>query len=267
MIDLEIKGIKGDGDSKKQFVKSEGGSTYSVHHIYFSGLKIHGLWMGLYSGLHSHDWTVDSSEMYDSIWSHMWYMMGWHQAVINSKFYNGSHDIIAIRGYYPDGEKHTYIGDSNDTSCHGNVYVEDRTERQGFISTNDWTHLIQNNQFLAWNMETPQRSKWNAHLGIAYGNYGGDAVCGAENVYLPPQNIVIANNTFSNVGEHAEAHMDAILVDDRKGINNEDLASINGISIHDNEFSPVNNDETFIEPSQGNPQINTIDYSNNIINN
>ena len=264
-INLEIKGDGG----RKQFIHSGDDSTYSVYNVYLKNLDLHGLKMGIYSGLHSHDWTLDNSKLHDSTISHMWYMMGWHQAVINSTFYNGSHDQLAIRGYYPDGEKFTYIGDENDDSCHGNIYTKSRKNRSGFLAKNDWTHLIKNNKFLAWKRADNQRYKENSHIAIAYGLYADDPKCGAERVYLPPQNIEISNNTFTNKGEENSLKTDAILVNAWGDLESNNLASINGTKIIDNSFTKSQDSEKLIvfgDNSGGiRPDISKIQTSNNTI--
>jgi len=242
--DINFIGLEITGNGK-QFIKSEGGATYSVYNIYFKELNLHRLKMGIYSGLHSHDWTVDHCIMHDSEKSHMWYMMGWHHTVINSTFYNGSHDVIALRGYYPDGEKHTYIYEG-DNSCHDNVYVENRNGREGFLAQKDWTHLIKNNKFLAWKRTDNQRWMSNSHIGIGYGLYG-DPQCGAERVYLPPQNIEITNNIFSNDGEHQSLITNAITIDAWGGIESGKLSSINGTYIYDNTFIKNKPNEDFLK--------------------
>jgi hypothetical protein len=262
-IDLEVLGKQGG-----QFIKSEGGATYSVYRVYLSGLKIHDLRTGVYSGLHSHDWTMNDSKVYD-LWDneHAWYMMGWHHSVINSQFYNGSHDILAVRGYYPDGEKHTYISDG-DTSCHGNKYIEDRVGRKGFIDRSDWTHYIANNRFLSWSLKTSHDYDSNTHIAIAYGLYG-DPDCGAEKVYLPPQNINIMGNLFSNKNEPEQASIRAIQIDAWKGIYNDSLASINGIRIYDNQFIRNKDAEELIagvaNGDYPKPEISKIKAGNNSI--
>jgi len=242
-----------------QFLKSPAGGKYNPSFIYFKNLKVHNMFQGIFSGVHAHDWTIDSCEMYNSEYSHMWYMMGWHQAVINSTFYNGSHDIIGIRGHYPLGETYTYIEDK-DTTCHGNIYVKDRKAKNltaNLLSKDDWTHRIINNTFLSWKFTTPQRARGNTHIAIAYENYDSDAVCGNEQVYLPPQNIDISKNSFLNTGEHPDAVLYAIEIDARKGINNKaDLGSVNGISIYENYFKTAHDNEDFITSND--------DYTNTI---
>jgi hypothetical protein len=263
---INFIGLNVDGRNElKQFIKSEGGATYSVHHVYFYGMDIHHLGMAFYSGLHSHDWTVDDSELHNSVMSHMWYMMGWHHSVQNSSIYNAVYDALVVRGYYPDGEKHTYIHDG-DSSCHGNIYVKDRGARtpdNGFLAADDWTHTIINNQFTSWSLEgILSRGDKNPyegyHIGIAYETYGGDAPCGAERVYLPPQNITIAGNSLSNSGNQSGLSVDGIMIAARKGINNSDLASVNGINIHNNIFVTANESDHFISAYNSHVDLNQL---------
>jgi hypothetical protein len=256
-IGLVVRGHDG------QFIKSEGGATYSVYNVYLADLELADLFMGIYSGLHSHDWTLDRAYVHDSRWSHGWYMMGWHHTVQNSTFKNGSHDDIALRGYYPDGEKHTYIADPNDASCHGNVYVVDRKNRQGFLAPDDWTHLVRNNRFLGWEMQNPQRSRWNVHLALAYGIYEGDPDCGAEKVYLPPQNVEIYGNTFTNLGQPEDAHTDAIQIDTWGGLETDHPAAIHGVSVHDNVFERARADEAFLRAGYGDPDLSKVQAAHN----
>ena len=271
-IDIDVDG---KNDRRRQFIKSEGGGSYSVHHIYFKGLNIHNLSMGLYSGLHSHDWTIDHCELHNFNLSHMWYMMGWHHTVQNSKIYNGVYDALVVRGYYPDGQKHTYIDSGSE--CRGNIYVLERGNRSpenGFLPSKEWTHKIINNQFNSWDLQhlMPRGDKnknEGYHIGIAYGLYGGDAPCGAEKTYLPPQNITIAGNTFDNRDDARGLTLNVISVNAWQGINNNSLASINGIHVHNNTFFKKHENERFIVGSStGNypePDIDSISTKNNTI--
>ena len=260
--DLNFVGlvVRGGGG---QFIKSEGGATYSVYNVYLADLELADLFMGVYSGLHSHDWTLDRAYVHDSRWSHAWYKMGWHHTVQRSTFKNGSHDDVALRGYYPDGEKHTYIPDPDDPSCHGNIYVTDRKNRRGFLAPDDWSHLIRNNRFLGWEMHNPQRSRWNVHLALAYGIYEGDADCGAEKVYLPPQNVEIYGNTFSNRGQPEDAHTDAIQIDAWGGLETDHPAAIHGVFVHDNVFEREREDEAFLRAGYGDPDLSKVHAEKN----
>ncbi len=275
--DISFVGFKVEGKttSWKQFVKSvhgrwvdSGGNLhdygddnpkYGPYNIYFKNIETNNLFMGLYSGLHAHDWTVDSCIAKNSTMSHFWYMMGWHLAVVNSTFEDATHDALAIRGYYPDGEVHTYIGKEDSKECYGNKYVKDRGSRSvenGFLPADDWTHIIRNNTF---KRITTIRGDWNSYVPIAYSIYSDDAVCGAERTYMPPQNIEISGNLFDNRGEESDAINSAIAVDAYSGINNDSLASVNGISIFDNTFIRVKSSEEFIVTNDSNTDLSKLD--------
>ncbi len=279
--------VKGDNNFDAGFIKSINGRwvdelgqlhdygnnnpKYGPHHIYFYKMKFKNLFMGLYSGIYAHDWSVDSCYFGQSTYSHFWYMMGWHLSIINSTLEDATHDALTIRGYYPEGEVWTYIDpDANATTeCYGNVLVEDREIRlvtNGFLPTNDWTHLIKNNTF---KRITSIRNKENDYINISYGFYDNDPYCGAERVYMPPQNIEISNNYFSNENEKAESYNSCISINAWSGIYNDSLASINGIKVHDNKFIPIKNNENFIYgESTGDypkPDITKIEQYNNIL--
>ena len=266
-IDIDVDGR----NERCQFIKAEGGGSYSVHHIYFKGVNAHNISMVLYSGLHSHDWTVDHCEFHSSNLSHFWYMMGWHHTVQNSKIYDGVYDALVVRGYYPDGEQHYY----NNCSINRRVLSRgSRSVENGFLPANDWTHKIINNQFGSWHLQhlLPRGDKnknEGYHIGIAYGLYGGDGSCDGEKFYLPPQNVTIAGNTFDNRDDTKGLYLDAITVDAWQGLNNDSLASINGVYVYDNTFLKKHNNEQFIKGvSNGDypkTDVRTVDMKNNTI--
>ena len=256
-IGFTVKGA----DAQGQFLRNPSSRRYGPSFIYMKDLSLEGLWMGIFSGLHAHDWTVDRCLFSNSQMSHMWYMCGWHLSVINSEFRDGSHDYLAIRGYYPEGEVYDYY-DDGDENCRTNIFVEKRKNRKGFLPRSEWTHLILNNRFLSWHMQNPQRSDYNTHVAIAYGLYEGDSVCNAERVYLPPQNIEISDNLFDNSDEAFRAHINAIKIDAREGINNDNPAAVNGIVIHNNRFNAQKEDEKFIE-TEDDYDLTTIDLIGN----
>jgi hypothetical protein len=212
-VDLEVSG---DGGSQ-EFLFTPG-VLYGHHHIYFKGIKMHGLFMGLYSGLSSHDWTMDGCEFYNSTASYMWYMMGYHQAVINSVMYNNSYYSLSIRGCYPPQEKYDYYHHEN------NVQISSR--KSHFLSSDDWTHLIANNTFGS-NFDNERLS--NAHIALYYNADEGERV--SEDVYFPPQNVMIFNNAFvdSGLGEKKMLKLMA-----NRGINRGKVDSVNGIFIRNN---------------------------------
>ncbi|WP_456431711.1 hypothetical protein [Nitratifractor sp.] len=267
--------VRGDPNGRKQFVKSvhgrwvdsggdlhdygEENPRYGPFNIYFYNLEVQDLFMGIYSGLQAHDWTVERCTVHHSLYSHFWYMMGWHLAVVDSTFEEATHDALAIRGYYPEGEVFTYIGKADSSECYGNVYTVDRGSRSvenGFLPPEDWTHIIRGNTFRHL---TTLRDAWNVHVAVAYSIYGDDPPCGAERVYLPPQNIRIVGNLFDNTGEEDEAHSDAIAIDAYAGIENDSPASVNGITIRGNRFIRAKSDERFLTTDDPHTDLNDLD--------
>ena len=257
----------GEGEHNKEFIKSingqwvdefgnlhKGAQAYGSYNIYIYKVTFKDLHMGIYSHLYAHDWTVDSCVFNHltvapgSSPQHFWYMMGWHLAVINSTLIEPTHDALAIRGYYPEGEVHTYISsDMPETNeCYGNKYVVDRVSRSkknGFLDKDDWTHIIYNNIFSSSSSNSSENNL--AFVAIAYGIYSDDQPCGAEKTYMPPQNIVISKNRFDSRGSD-KVFTNAIFVNAWQGVNNKNIASINGITITDNYFIRKDTNEKFI---------------------
>ena len=254
--------VEGDLQDAKEFLYVDGGRyveneeegpqgqgrPYGPYNIYIAHISFKNLFMGLYSHLYAHDWTVDSCNVKHSTHSHFWYMMGWHLAMINSTIEDPTHTGLSIRGYYPEGEVHTYIDESVDhDKCYGNKYVLDRgsrTPENGFLASDDWTHLIENNRFKGSSDDSGEHSL--AFVGIGYGIYDDDHPCDAERTYLPPQNIRIVNNQFDTHGGDGLI-VYSILIDAWQGLNNDSLASINGLTITGNKLIRKDDAEKFIE--------------------
>jgi hypothetical protein len=232
-VDLEVSG-------GGQFVRSPDASFLNAHHLYFLGVKMQGLWMGLYSGLSSHDWTVDGCEFYNSKASYMWYMMGYHHAVINSVMYNNSYYSIAIRGCYPTDEKFYYY----DTEKNRRI-----SERSGhFLSLDDWTHLIANNTFGSnYNNNRLQ----DAHLSLYYNADEGRKI--SEDVYFPPKNVMIMNNAFIDSGNGNKKMLNLMA---ERGVNSSGAASVNGLFIKNNYIDKK-------ELIEADTDISTVDLSSN----
>ena len=90
--------VEGDLQDEKEFIYVDGGRyvdteekgpedkgrPYGPYNIYIAHISFENLYMGLYSHLYAHDWTVNSCSVKHSTRSHFWYMMGWHLAMINS---------------------------------------------------------------------------------------------------------------------------------------------------------------------------------------
>ena len=217
-IGFEVSGGK---EGLRQFIFSPATSIESnVHHIYISEIKMHELKLGIYSGLHSHDWTVDRCEFYNSRMSYLWYCMGWHQTVMNTLMYNNPYLSIAIRGHYPLDEDYLWQGK--------NKFVKDR--EKPFLKPDDWTHLIINNTFgSVQDTSRPNRGMLGLFYDIVPGEEDESEAC-----YLPPQNVVIANNVFVDNGPQ---HKVPFYIYASRGINTGAVNSVNGITFKNNVTS------------------------------
>ena len=195
-------------------------ASYNVYNVYISNMKFYDFSVTIYSGLQSHDWTVDKCIHYNSTASYLWYMMGWHQSVINSVMYNNTWYSVSIRGCFPPDEDYYY-------DQQGQTQISTRTHH--FLADNDWTHLIANNTFGS-NYNTNRLS--NTHLTIFY-NTPSDEHGITEDVYFPPKNVHIFNNVFIDNGTGKKG----IVIAANRGINDPDqsnVASVNGIFIENN---------------------------------
>ncbi len=193
-----------------------------AHHIYISDMKFHDLFLAVYSGLHSYDWTIDRCLYYDSRASYLWYMMGFHQTVMNSIMYNNTYLSLAIRGHYPLDEYYNWQG--------GNPLVKNRIV--AYLDADDWTHKIINNTFGS-NYNTSRLHR--GHLGLFYNIISGEEASGdGEACYLPPQNIVVANNVFVDDGPKEKYGFDIWA---SRGINTGAVDAVNGIIISNNVTS------------------------------
>lgn len=213
--------VTSNDDGLRQFIFSPGTKADNdVHHIYISDVKMHNLKIGIYSGLNSHDWTVDRCQFYDSRMSYLWYCMGFHQTVMNTLMYNNPYLSIAIRGHYPTNENYIYNGK--------NTLIKDRTE--SFLDKNDWTHLIINNTFgTVINESRPNEGM----LGLFYDPVPGENGK-SEDCYFPPQNVTIANNVFIDNGPQNKVPFNIYA---SRGINTGDIFSVNGICFKNNVTS------------------------------
>lgn len=219
--DFSIIGFKATSSGRYFIFGPGNGVNYHVYNIYLADLELYGFSVTIYSGLHSHDWTIDKTIHHNSTASYLWYMMGWHHAVINSVMYDNDDLSIAIRGSYPPNEAYSY------NNHNLNVPISSRSKH--FLAKNDWTHMIVNNTFGSNKINKRGRGSSKAHLGIYYDNDEGPSV--SESIYFPPQNILIANNVFFDTGVHDKSPM---MVWARRGINTGRPDSVNGITIVNN---------------------------------
>ena len=210
----------GDGGSDQTtnsniFIRAAGKSkNVGINHFYISDMKFSNYALTLYTSLHSHDITVDKTYHYNSTWSYLWYMMGWHHAVINSVMYNNSYYSLAIRGCFP----------MNESYSHDSPVIASRSSH--FLAADDWTQMIVNNTFGS-NYKYFRKS--TSHISLYYNKTEGDH--NKEDIYFPPQNIVIANNVFIDKGD---THKTAVKVMASRGINTGAVDAVNGITVKNN---------------------------------
>jgi hypothetical protein len=217
-----------------------------VHHIYISDMNFHDIGTCIYSGLHSHDWTVDRCIFHDSRREYLWYMMGWHQTVMNSIMYNNFYYSLSIRGHYPLNETFDYFHPEN------NIPITERDS--SWLDAGDWTHLIVNNTFGSCMNAGDGGS---THVVIFYNMPPEDPPGQGEDVYFPPQNITIANNAFIDNGP---INKKPVVIFAERGINTGEPWSVNGVYIYNNVT-----DKNKILVQEDYP-IESIDLSRNTLN-
>ncbi len=242
-IGLEVMGGE---EGMRQFIFSPG--TYQkgvVHHIYIADVKMHELKMGIYSGLNSHDWTVDRCQFYNSRMSYLWYCMGYHQTVMNTLMYNNTYLSIALRGHYPLNEDYHWNG--------VNTLINDR--KKAFLDKEDWTHLIINNTF-GTVMDTTRPNE--GMLGLFYDIVPGEETK-SEACYFPPQNVIIANNVFVDNGPQKKV---PFYIYASRGINTGKVYSVNGLTLKNNVTSQK---ELILGGNETDISLIT-DMNNNIVN-
>ena len=244
---INIIGFEVYGDGGGEFIFAAGDAKdIGTHHFYLSDMKFHDLKMGLYTGLHSHDWTLDRCMYYDSRMSYLWYMMGWHQTVMNSIMYNNTYYSIAIRGHYPLDEEFDYFHPENNTP------ITDRDS--SWLGADDWTHKIINNTFgTCTNTSRPGET----HMSIFYNKPAEDPPLQSEDVYFPPQNITIANNVFVDAGP---IHKKPVVIFAERGINTGKPWSVNGVYLYNNV---TDKNEVLVQEDY---PIESIDLSSNTLN-
>ncbi len=222
----------------------------SVDHIYIADCKIHDQTAGIYSGVNSHDWTVDRCEIYNLNYSYAWYSLGYHHTLQNSNLYKINNFYINIRGHFPIGELNR-----GDYPHYDHPPLKDRRpDSYQRLAKDDWTHLVVNNIF-GEGVKNFTREKFR---GAGIGFYiGGKNSNDEDEYYLPPQNVVIENNIFYN--NHGDG---GIFVDGEYGFNKNDPSHgfpILGTVIRNN----ITNEKNLLT-LQCNPDIDMIEMKDNI---
>jgi len=160
-------------------------------HVYFG--NIHGEGghssesSNFFTGPRSHDVTVDNVVLTKgySDYGYGWYALGYHLSLSNSHMYNNQHSGIIIRGHWP--LNHNEINEYDH-----NIDVRNILNQVKDIGTDDWTHHVINNTF-GKQLQNSRDSSREANMAfyIGWGDANGDES------YLPPKNVLIEKNNFS----------------------------------------------------------------------
>jgi hypothetical protein len=249
---FSIIGFRAVGNGNKYnnyFIFGPGnGLNYNAYNIYLCDMEWSNYSCVIYSGLHSHDWTIDRSLFYDPVYEYIWYMMGWHHTLMNCVMYNDSYMAACIRGSFPPDEEYVY-------GSFDNTLITSRDHH--FLASNDWTHLVINNTFGSCHKFIPDHAQ-DVHLAMWY-DPPSDKHNKTEDCYFPPQNIVIANNAFIDNGMK---HKKAILFAASRGLNDPDttnIASVNGVVIINNYCD----NRVFLKPF-GETDMSSVDLVSNV---
>ncbi len=238
-----------DGSGARYFVFAPSWRA-EVHHVYIGDCNIHDSMIGVYSGISSHDWTVDRCEIHDMTRSYGWYSLGYHHTLQNSVLYKINNFYINVRGYTPIGEVNSNNYPHFD---HRPLKYRDPSSYER-LSSDDWTHQIINNTF-GREVDHFTREK---HRGAGIGFYiGGKDATDEDEYYLPPQNVLVENNVFYNL--HGDS---AIFVDGEYGFSKNDPSHgfpILGTVIRNN----VTNEKKLLT-TQYNPDLSMFELSNNM---
>ncbi len=244
---INIMGL--DGSGARYFVFAPSWRA-EVHHVYIGDCKIHDSMIGVYSGISSHDWTVDRCEIHDMTRSYGWYSLGYHHTLQNSVLYKINNFYINVRGYTPVGEVNS---NSYPHFDHKPLKYRDPSSYER-LSSDDWTHQIINNTF---GREVDNFTR-ESHRGAGIGFYiGGKDATDEDEYYLPPQNVLIENNVFYNL--HGDS---AIFVDGEYGFSKNDPSHgfpILGTVIRNN----VTNEKKLLT-TQYDPDLSMFELTNNI---
>lgn len=111
-----------------------------------------------------------------------------------------------------------------------------------YLAPDDWTHKVINNTFgTTYDMSRPHRGQ----LGLFYNILPEEEAEGkGEACYLPPQNVVVANNIFYDKGPQKKVGFDVWA---SRGINNGKIDGVNGILVTNN----VTANYTLVVPGDG----------------
>jgi hypothetical protein len=183
-----------EGVNSRYFVFAPSWNS-EVDHIYIADCLIHNMRNGIYSGINSHDWTVDRCKFDNISPSSAWSSHGYHHTLQNSYLNSINNFTINIRGYAPIGEIN-----KNDYPKYDNPPIKDRNPNSYHrLNSKNWTHYIRNNIFSKNVSNKVSRSCNAKSVGkdFSIGFYfGGKNSVDADKYHLSPQNVLIENNIF-----------------------------------------------------------------------
>ncbi|RUM67231.1 MAG: hypothetical protein DSZ06_01680 [Sulfurospirillum sp.] len=220
ILGIEVSAFEDSFDSG--LLNAHGYSNYDNHHIYVSNCWVHNSGAAILSGPKTHDLTIERSIFADIKQSYYFYALGWHMVFINNVAYHPENNGVCIRGYMPLNKSWSY--EESKTAD-----VRKFTDIKA-LPKNEWTHYVANNFFGEGYGRNASRS-WDRGSAISFylGRDNGDG----DDAYLPPQNVIIENNSFyhitPSIAPNGEVFAGAITIDAEAGFGNFDDTIINGI--------------------------------------
>jgi len=205
--------------------KAHGYGTFDNHHIYVRDCWIHDSASGILTGPRNHDITVDHCLIHDIKMGYAWYALGWHLALLNSVIYHLENNGMEIRGHYPTNRFWDY--EAAETA-----EIADVTKEKGLenIPAYAWTHLVRGN-FFGEGYGRQAARRWDRGSAIAF--YMGRGYNDSDDSYLPPQNVLIEENTFYNITPSIDPegtlYAGAITVDAEAGFSSARKDAIEGL--------------------------------------
>ncbi len=165
------------------------GYEYYNHHIYVADCWVHNSGNAIMTGPTTHDVTVDRCFINDIKTNYYWYGMGWHLVLANSVLFHPENDGMMCRGHYPINRRWRYRDRSVEADVRKDLNITN-------IPEDEWTHMIVNNTFGSGYGRVAKR-EWSRGSAIAFYIGWNDDI--EEKKYLPPQNVLIANNIFYDI--------------------------------------------------------------------
>jgi len=229
LLGIEVAPLSDKHDSG--LLKAHGYGSYDNHHVYIADSWIHHSGSAILTAPRSHDITLDHCLIHDIKLGYYWYALGWHLSMTNCVAYHPENNGVALRGHYPTNRLWSYK-----KSQTVDITKEKNIEN---LPKDEWTHFVANNFFGKGYGRVAKRN-WERGSAIAF--YQGRGNDDGDDAYLPPQNVIIENNTFYDItpskAPNGEVFAGAITIDAEAGFadaNKSDVAGIiKGTIIRDN---------------------------------